>query len=416
MIFSSSSRQITGEDLSRHLLSQGLLGKEDAEKLEYSISNEQAKQQKLQDLESPLYLRLLVGIGAVLASLFFLAALFIAGIWTDEPAFLGIMGLIGMGAAIALYRNSRQSDPQSGDKPRPEHVPQSLRQVFFDQVSLTLMVAAKCLIVVAVAIQLGWSSFFDQRWLIPSVLALLTASSYHLYPLPLERLMGCLATLISLWVVLFETLPASQQIWAFHGFVLLHCLGCAFYLEKEADWQQHSGLFDSLLLSLTIGLAYFTARGLFMVAPKALVMVGPFPLTGHALSIAAGLGGLILWFGVQRRASWRQPPILLALLGVLFLGILSQPGILLAIGLMMLGYAMQNKAYSLLGLLALLAFLFHYYYALDVTLLAKSLILVLSGSLFLAAAAFLRWKGWHQATEPRPDWVTKIAKEESNAS
>jgi len=66
---------------------------------------------------------------------------------------------------------------------------------------------------------------------------------------------------------------------------------------------------------------------------------------------------------------------------------------MLSIGLLILGYARHHSRLLLLGALLMPAFLWAYYYYLDVSLLTKSLILTGSGAILLAGRACMTYMG-----------------------
>lgn len=96
----------------------------------------------------------------------------------------------------------------------------------------------------------------------------------------------------------------------------------------------------------------------------------------------------------------RTKPFLLASVGAIFLGILSAPGILLAIGLMVLGYARYSRFIIIIGASLVPIFLFLYYYNLDISLLQKSGVLVSSGILLLIGRFYLNYRGWDKENMP----------------
>ena len=81
--------------------------------------------------------------------------------------------------------------------------------------------------------------------------------------------------------------------------------------------------------------------------------------------------------------------MVLASLGAVLLAVVSAPGVLLAIGLMILGYANHERLLLVLGAVLMPAFLCLYYYNLDVSLLNKSMILTVSGVILLAGRFYM---------------------------
>ena len=104
------------------------------------------------------------------------------------------------------------------------------------------------------------------------------------------------------------------------------------------------------------------------------------------LRIGAALVGLIMigvvWKLLNRHGlAYARGPGLAALAGALILGMVSikAPGIGLTIVIVLLGFANGNRVLAGLGILGLLAYLSYYYYAMQITLLEKSVLLVCTG-------------------------------------
>jgi len=90
----------------------------------------------------------------------------------------------------------------------------------------------------------------------------------------------------------------------------------------------------------------------------------------------------------------------IALAGAAILALLSlkTPGVGPAAAILVVGYANGNRVLAGLGIVALLGYLSHYYYALHATLLEKSVLLACAGlALLLLRLALLKW--WPRAKE-----------------
>lgn len=93
----------------------------------------------------------------------------------------------------------------------------------------------------------------------------------------------------------------------------------------------------------------------------------------------------------------RQQPVLShqtfawALIGTFVLSLLSlqAPGLIVGVMIILLGFSASNRILIGLGVMSLLFFISHYYYALNNTLMAKSLTLFILGSTLLGASWFL---------------------------
>jgi len=107
--------------------------------------------------------------------------------------------------------------------------------------------------------------------------------------------------------------------------------------------------------------------------------------------IGAALSGAALLWAVLRLLAREglaldssQGKIALAGAAILALATLKAPGLGPAAAVLVVGYANGNRVLAGLGVLALLGYLSHYYYALQVTLLEKSALLASTGAALLA--------------------------------
>jgi uncharacterized membrane-anchored protein len=112
------------------------------------------------------------------------------------------------------------------------------------------------------------------------------------------------------------------------------------------------------------------------------------PWWPSSILLVAGLIWLYGWVAGGFSKLLREP-LSMAVVSTLVLGIVSTPGILAAIGLMVLGYALGDLI--LLGLASVFfpTFIWLYYYSLNISLAFKSLILIGSGIVLLTVKWFL---------------------------
>jgi uncharacterized membrane protein len=99
--------------------------------------------------------------------------------------------------------------------------------------------------------------------------------------------------------------------------------------------------------------------------------------------------GIAVWrhrFSLANRAS----QAFIALTVVISLPTLTTPGILASIMLILLGYRRRNRVLLVLAYAFMAGFIFYYYYNLQVTLLVKSFILMITGVLFLGGGLIFR--------------------------
>ncbi|WP_223789378.1 GDYXXLXY domain-containing protein [Marinicella meishanensis] len=112
-----------------------------------------------------------------------------------------------------------------------------------------------------------------------------------------------------------------------------------------------------------------------------------------ALLNSAVLLYLVRQIAIEQGVQWGSKTGRLILLAAVLLLFSALPviGLSSALLVLLVGYARQNKLLMVLGGLALLGFVSWYYYALNTTLLNKSLILMAMGAVMLLAYAGLKW-------------------------
>jgi hypothetical protein len=137
------------------------------------------------------------------------------------------------------------------------------------------------------------------------------------------------------------------------------------------------------ILDAVIGTSGYSADFIRMLLPRA------WPLTFVFVA-------LLVWLALQvardHGAAATAPPVLAAIGGAVAIGglTLSTPAVSGALLLVMLGFDRRRNGLVGLSALFLVGFLGIYYYSLALTLLQKSAVLVASGVVCLAAAAFFR--------------------------
>jgi uncharacterized membrane protein len=152
-----------------------------------------------------------------------------------------------------------------------------------------------------------------------------------------------------------------------------------------------AGVLAVLLFSSIFAVADDLVRGLRSTRVNAWHL-GPLTTVG----ITAALVVLELAIFSEQRVKPRLEAIVVAVGATLLLGLLtlSTPGIMAAITVLTLGFDRRNRILIWLAIVFLVKFASFYYYSLRMTLLEKSIVLVASGLLLLAARAYaaLRYK------------------------
>ena len=185
-------------------------------------------------LETPLYLRILSGIGAVLAGMLLLYALYLLGLFEDQPAQLGLTGVGLMLVALIFHRLGLA---RSG-----------LSQDFAVQIGLTFLQAGKAAQVTAMVQYLDQWTEIGPLWLVTLSIGIVGGVSYMLFASSLERFLAALGFLIALWLAMVADGPDIPEALLFSGLILLHLLALAVFL-RWAGWQWRLGaLYDALLV------------------------------------------------------------------------------------------------------------------------------------------------------------------------
>ncbi|MDR1529156.1 MAG: DUF4401 domain-containing protein [Burkholderiales bacterium] len=185
---------------------------------------------------------------------------------------------------------------------------------------------------------------------------------------------GCVFAFVLVWQREMQTLryPRSQ-IWRSVGYAL------ALFLLVAMNF--------SLMLASNSG--WIDSRGITEATREsALVML--------ALRVLSGL--TLFWFAAwllrREKLSFSRRPALILLglaLGVALLG-MKMPGIAVALLILVTGFAANAPVLLGIGVVMLLNVFAQYYYWLEVSLLYKSLYLLLTGGVLLACRLALRWR------------------------
>jgi len=321
--------------------------------------------------DMPWYLRGIVGIGAWLASLFFLAFTITFIGWQEQHQHtIGIIGIVLLVLAVVAGRQ-----PWG---------------VFAEQCALAVSLAAQAMI---------YYGFVDEHW---HPLGTVTAFSiifasvlYFVFPLFLSRLLTCFAALqlTLIWIYAgsdgdpFSTTRAtsdlSQMVILYWGFHLAAICWC--FLRSR-----NSVLLAPLGYALAASLAAWQIENLFNLwRYSSVITYSPAFVMWIIIHLSTAMTALTL-FGV---AIWttggfstlreRAPFFLVLAFALAALVAIWAGGILLSLLFLLLGFGLQHRPILGLGLLLLPVFLTHYYFNLNLDLLMKSGVLVGSGIILL---------------------------------
>ncbi|WP_319530901.1 DUF4401 domain-containing protein [uncultured Cohaesibacter sp.] len=342
--------------------------------------------------ESPLYLRALSGIGAIVSGLLLLYLLYLFGLFKLGDINLIINGLVLMVVSTLLYRSGMGKT--------------GIGQDYLVQTALTLLQAGKVSLITGLAQMID--TLFDLSWAWPmaAILGIVAILSFLLFPSSIERFVSAITFLLSLWICLLIDGPENGRAFAFTVLVAAHLIALASFLVFPGVRRVLTSFFDALIVSLCVGVGiistFIKMQGLGKVDLDVVDM--SVDLGGIAqkwplqILLTLALLALVVWVAGRHRAKPTEP-MLVAFAGICLLGLVADPAIVLALGLMIVGYATHRPVHSMLGLLFAIGFGCHYYYILEMTLLQKSAVLVLSGLVFLFGAAVIYWRGWHETLD-----------------
>jgi hypothetical protein len=328
------------------------------------------------DAITPWYIRTMLGIAGWIGALFllgFVGAGF-AFVMKSVAASL-LLGTILCASAATLFRVKSGND-------------------FASQFAFALSLAGQALILAGLAQE--WRSDFNT---VAGVMAAVEAALFLLIPNFLHRVWAATSGTYAAVFVLGDL--------GLHAYTLALLLAAfAWAWLNEFSHPRKASLFRAL----GYGLALVALLKLFNSGGMGLLLGGHHAantLLGGALGqwIGSGLIGAVLLTTVQvllsrEGVSPRSGPGSAALAAAAILALISlkAPGIGLTLTILLVGHAHGNRVLAGLGIIGLLAYLSHYYYALDFTLLEKSALMAASGTALLGARLALRHL-WPESSE-----------------
>ncbi len=345
----------TIRELLTHLKDKGLVRQDDVEKITGSLGNSE------QVSKDPIYIRILLGIGAWVFAVFLFYFLLITGIVGLNRGIGDIIcGIIFLVGACFIDRASKGT--------------------FLNQLSLALVFAVNIITLLMVyADAFNDSSIINPDTHTPILRAqtFICIIIYPIYANSIYRFIAptALAVFATWWIIEEKTFDLMHNLIAAEALLA----GILLLPKKRPPFLTPLGYSAATMLPATI---------LFMNLMLANTWRIDFnePVWPSSLMLWGGL--LYLFFHLAGgRKGFREPWLILAFVFTLLLGIFTTPGILVAIGLLIVGYAFGDRILAALSLLFLPCFLFVFYYALNVDFAYKSWVIAGSGVLLLV----VRW-------------------------
>jgi hypothetical protein len=294
-----------------------------------------------------------MGIGAWIAALCFMGIGMLGAL--EEESARVVAGLALLAVALFLQR-------QPG-------------KLFLRQLGVALALAGKMSLVSGLAQDLDG---------IVAVSVALWAVTYLVLPDPLDRFITTVATLVltATWLVVEDAEQWVQPL------VLILLATALFLFTRPVLRRSLKPLVYALVSSAPVLLLIPTSStillpGWFDVVPGVPTGVMSLPFAGMLICVYAWAAG-----------DWRrlsEPPLLATVLATALLGLVSTPGVLAALALLVLAFGRRDRPLQVLGYGFLCVFLVAYYYQLEVVLLTKSILLMASGLVLLVLRALLHW-------------------------
>ncbi|MBO9562609.1 MAG: DUF4401 domain-containing protein [Niastella sp.] len=322
---------------------------------EVAIDSEavQAEYQKINANRSGIAIKVLTILGGLLATLAFLAFLLIAGLY-DSYAGMTIIGIIFIAGAIVV---SKRFDI-----------------LIFDAIAVTAF--ASGLFLLAMGIEGGTKSenLVCILFIGIGLATLAIVQNYILSFLAVLTVNGALICLI-----LF-----NNQYSSLHFYIAIVTIGLITFMLQEANLITGGKKLSRLYNPIKLGLLFSVLAAYVLVSTKGLFS---FSIHFNLVSSIAAIGSifyvlqrLLQLFNIQRTDTkvLIYLPVALVLIPTLY-----APAIAGALLITLLCFWVNHKTGLVIGIAALVYFIFRYYYDLQLTLLVKSILLFASGVLFL---------------------------------
>lgn len=224
-----------------------------------------------------------------------------------------------------------------------------------------------------------------EGWAAGIGMLVVTLVTWPFYKMTLDRFLSSAAVMcIFLFNILFDRSLGEARELVLNAFGLAQLAAVAVLFTNGRIAREYMPAGYAVLASLGATVAVFASEYKMGWGGHAFTL-DPWFMN---LFLSAALIGLIGWAAGDMKKLGEQA-LGLAAAGAALLGMVSAPGIIFAIGLMILGYARQEKLLIALGGLAMPFFLWLYYYNMDIALMQKSGVLVASGAVLLTGKLYL---------------------------
>lgn len=313
-----------------------------------------------ESLAPPWFISVFIGLSAWFAQLFFLGFMFFLGIVDTPETAMVIGGLLLLLTTVAAEISSNS--------------------LFMNQLNLVGNLSGQILLI-------GGIGFAHNLSMAAGATVITEVLLIAIYPQAIRRFLAVLIASGALLVLCYE----FRIVWGLHALIVLLATGAASCWLGEPYYQ--SWALKRLYQPLGYG---------FVVALWAVLLLSIMPEHYQVISVThwypSTLGLLTVLLITELiilhhyHLSWCSNSgfIMLAASGVTALLLFSAPGIIAAVLVIVLGFQRGQRLLLGLALMFLSVFFISYYYYLDITLLMKSLSLMIAGAVLLMLRMILK--------------------------
>tara|TARA_B100000809_G_scaffold232420_1_gene248306 strand:- start:1757 stop:2896 length:1140 start_codon:yes stop_codon:yes gene_type:complete len=336
---------------------------------------------RLQHNPLPIYMRVLLGMGAGLGSAFLIGFIFVASCGS-APWFM--YGVVFVLAAIGLHLGVRRLKQDSA------------AASFLTQLSFTFIVTGKILVVFG-AVEAGMFTRNDELTVFLCML-LLTLGTYFVYDLYIDRLVSSVATLASGLFYLFGGLHGLDELQLAISFSIITPIALTMMAHPWVSRTYRPVSVAMVVVAIGLGTVVASEGGRFN-AGDGFILEIDLAMLLSSISMMVALVGTIAWASGGRSALAKRP-VQVGIVTAVVMGLALMASPMLAIALVVLGHAQHDRLVALAGTLYLPFSLFLYARRLDLGLMNTGLLLLGQG-LVLVAVYFI-YKKWAFVDEAVP--------------
>ena len=349
---------------------------------DFEIDEERAREvalERIQKNQMPIYLRALIGVGSFVTAGFLMLVINVT-LEIDEDSLLGV-GIFCVICAIALYLYGRKVE---------QHTP---LEAFLTLFSFALILSGKIMCVIGFIIILEPDDVLGASLMVNIIF---TCVTYPVYSLYMDRFISFTSCLVMALFWVMEKMSWPEEITTMAFFSLVAPL--AFLMMIHPQVTRTFRPISTGLLSTSIGLAVAITAispGILQIGDllkeskisiEDLIMIFSAPVVMFFVSIF-----VIIW-SCGGKIGEKKRVLVVSILALFLLSSTLMTGPVLAVSIIVLGYAQHDRIISLLGILLLPVALFQITRRLDLGLMDTGIILMIKSGLVLIV--YFVYKTW----------------------